>query len=99
MGGTKKPTISKLKKMVTRGRQDSKKEEKRKEIYKYHITDKEKEDILNYIKKQKYVTPFMVSRKAEIRLSVARELLREFANNGTLKLIEKNRELEIYTAF
>jgi len=95
MGGTKKPTISKLKKLASR-RDEKKKEEKKREAYRSYISEKERQDIINFVKKQKYVTPYMVSRRAEVKLSLARDLLRSLAKEGILKLEEKNRELEIY---
>ncbi len=95
MGGTKKPTISKLKKLASR-RDEKKKDEKKREAYRSYITEKEKQDIVNFVKRQKYVTPYMISRRAEVKLSLARDLLRSLAKEGILKLEEKNRELEIY---
>ncbi len=95
MGGTKKPTISKLKKLTSR-KEEKKKEEKKREAYRAYIPEKEKQDIINFVKKQKYITPYMVSRKAEVKLSTARNILRSLAEEGVLKLEEKNRELEIY---
>ena len=95
MGGTKKPTISKLKKLTSR-REEKKKEEKKKEAYRAFITDKERQEIINYVKKLRYVTPYMISRKVEVKLSIARNILRNLADEGILKLEEKNRELEIY---
>ena len=96
MGGTKKPTIPKLKKLASRREEKSKKEEKKKEPYKVYLTDREVEEIVNYVKRQRYITPYIISRKAEIKLSIARNLLRNLANEGIVKLEEKNRELEIY---
>ena len=96
MGGTKKPTVSKLKKMVGR-REEKKKEEKKKENYRILISSKEKDELKNYIKKSRYITPYLVSKRMEIKLSAARRILRELADEKVIRLEEKNKGLEIYT--
>ena len=98
MGGTKKPTISKLKKIVGKKEEKSKKEERKKEAYKVFIDPKEKEELKKYAKKVKYITPYLVSRKMEVKLSTARKILKELAEEGIIKLEEKNREVEIYSS-
>ena len=97
MGGQKKPTITKLKKMLQgkKGKKE-KKEEKKKVEYGVIITPDTEKDLIRYISRQKYVTPYLVSRKAEIKVSEARRFLRKLAEDGRLQLVIKNRELEIY---
>jgi len=97
MGGQKKPTISKLKKMLQgkRGKTE-KKDEKKKVEYGVVITPELDKELRNYAKKQRYVTPYMISRKGEIKVSEARRYLKKLAEEGILKLVIKNRELEIY---
>lgn len=97
MGGTKKPTLSKLRKMTMRKEKTGKKgDEKRREVYKGYITPKEEEELRGYILKQKYITPSMLSRKAELRISIARRLLRKLHNDGLLRLMEKHKDVEVY---
>ncbi len=96
MGGQKKPTISKLKKMLEGKRKKSDKEETRKVEYGVLIDPQKREELLNYINGLRYVTPNMVSRKGEIKISVAKKFLRELEREGVVKLDIKNRELEIY---
>ena len=98
MGGTKKPTVSKLKKMVSKREERTKKEEKKKVSYKILINPDEKDELKNYIRKSRYITPYLVSKKMELKLSAARKILREFADEGIIRLEEKNRGLEIYTS-
>lgn len=97
MGGTKKPTISKLKKTASRRGGKEKKDERKRVIYKAHLPKEEVDKLMKYIEKQRYVTPFLLSRRAEIRLSLARQILRDLAEKGIIKLEGKNRELEVYT--
>ena len=97
MGGTKKPTITKMKKMAMREKVKKKqKEEIRKIEYRALIDGGEIEKLKKYVLKQKYVTPYQLSKKGEIKVSIARRLLRGWASEGLLKLDMKNRELEIY---
>jgi len=97
MGGQKKPTITKLKKMLQgkKGKREKKEGKKRIE-YGVVITPEIKKELTAYIMKQKYVTPFIVSRKAEIKLSEARRFLKKLADTGKIQLVIKNRELEVY---
>jgi len=96
MGGQKKPTISKLKKMLEGKKRRSEKEEVRKVEYGVVIDEATKKELIGFIKNSRYVTPSMVSRKAEIKISEARRFLRELENQGLIRLEIKNRELEVY---
>lgn len=96
MGGTKKPTITKLKKWMSGRKKETGKEERRKEVYKIVISSQMDKELRQYIKRLKYVTPFLISKRAEIKLSIARSYLRKLAEEGFVELVEKNRELEIY---
>ncbi len=97
MGGTKKPTISKLKKMAMRRDSSSRKgEEKKRDIYKGFLTSKEEDELKKYILKQRYITPSMLARRGEVRISIARRLLRKLKEEGLLELLEKHRDVEIY---
>lgn len=96
MGGQKKPTISKLKKMLQGKRRDTDKEEKKKVEYGVLISNELEKELRNYVLKQKYVTPSQLSRKGEIKISEARRFLRRLMDEGVLKLDVKNGDLEIY---
>jgi len=93
----KKPTLTKLKKMMARAAKAQKGvEEKKKVVYRYNIDSKYENEILKYVSGLKYVTPYLVTKKFEIKLSRSKMILRKLAADGKLKLVEKNRELEIY---
>ena len=97
MGGQKKPTISKLKKMLQgkKGKID-KKEEKKKIEYGVVISPDIDKELREFISKQRYVTPYIVSKKAEVKVGEARRYLKKLANEGVIKLVIKNRETEVY---
>lgn len=93
----KKPTLTKLKKMMAKAAKAQKgAEEKNRVEYKYNIDSKYENEILKYVSNLKYVTPYIITRKFEIKLSRSKMLLRKFAADGKLRLVEKNREIEIY---
>ncbi len=102
MGGQKKPTLSALRKRMTRDqRLEAKrrlKEEKEKEkgAFPYPVDKRIEEEAWKVITTMKYVTPYALSIRMRFKLSKGRDLLRKFAAEGRLELIEKNRELEIY---
>ena len=96
MGGQKKPTISKLKKMLHGKGKDVRREEKKKVEYGVVIDSSLEKELISYIMKQKYVTPSMVSRKGEIKISEARRFLRKLYSDGKLTLEVKNGDLEVY---
>jgi len=97
MGGQKKPTLTKLKKMLQgkKGRSDKKDEKKRVE-YTVITSSQVEDELIKFIMRQRYVTPYMVSRKGEIKISEAKRLLRKLAYNSKVELVTKNRELEVY---
>ncbi len=97
MGGQKKPTISKLKKMLQGKSRDTRKEEKKKVEYGVVIDKNLEKELIGYIMKQRYVTPSLVSRRGEIKISEARRFLRRLYNEGKIKLELKNGDLEVYT--
>jgi len=102
MGGQKKPTISAMRKRMTREqrleakRKLKEEREKEKGTYPYLLERDMEEKAWSIIAQMKYVTPFILTSKLRIKLSRSRDLLRKLAQEGKLELIEKNRELEIY---
>ena len=96
MGGQKKPTISKLKKMLQGKGRDTGKDEKRKIEYGVVIDSNLEKELKGYVLNQKYVTPALVSRKGEIKISEARRFLRKLEEEGLIKLEVKNGDLEVY---
>jgi len=97
MGGQKKPTISKLKKMLQgkKGRAE-KKDEKRRVEYGVVVTPDLEKELRRFILRQKYITPYLISRKGEIKISEARRYLKRLQEERVLRLVIKNRELEVY---
>lgn len=96
MGGQKKPTISKLKKMLQGRGKESGRDDKRKAEYGVVIDSNLEKELRSFILKQRYVTPSQISRKGEIKISEARKFLRKLMEEGILTLEVKNGDLEVY---
>jgi small subunit ribosomal protein S25e len=97
MPGAKK-TIPKKR----RDQRDSspKKEEPKKEITKSMATSIVEPKVLEQIRKEvpkmKYVTPYQLYSKYNIRYSVSKDILESMANQGSLKLAKSTRRVDIY---
>ncbi len=98
MGGVKRPTVSAMKKRVARQEKKEKEDSsKRKTLIRTYLADRELEKkSRNIIMKMKYVTPYLLSSKTEVKLSRSRDILRKLASQGKLELLEKNGDIEIY---
>jgi small subunit ribosomal protein S25e len=97
MGGAKK-TVPK------KGRDDDKskkKEEPKKEIVKSMATSVVEPKIMDQLKKEipkmKYVTPYQLYSKYNLRYSVCKDILEGMAQQGILKLEKSSRRVRIYT--
>jgi len=96
MGGAKK-TVPKM----AKGREDLKKKEApKKEITKSTTTSivepKVMEQIKKDIPKMKFITPYQMLSKYNIKYSTSKDILKKMVDQGTLKLLKKTRRVEIY---
>jgi len=48
------------------------------------------------LKKMKVITPYSVASRFDLRLSVARDFLRELEHKGMITFVSKSRNLRIY---
>ena len=103
MGGTKKKTITqmekqqKLKERKEKGEKRRREEERREKVARA-ITASEEQ--LKVIEQEAvangYVTPYMVSSKLNVRLSIAKQLLRDAEAKGVVRLVSKSPRAIIY---
>jgi small subunit ribosomal protein S25e len=97
MGGAKK-TVSKKTREQDRAQ---KKEEPKKEIVKSMATSVVDPKIMEQLKKEvpkmKYVTPYQLYSKYNLRYSVCKDLLEGMARQGILKAAKSSRRVQIYT--
>lgn len=69
-----------------------------KEIRKVVLDEELKSTMEEEIPKMKLVTPSIISAKYKIRVSTAKEVIRDLEHKGKLKPVEQNRRLKIYTS-
>jgi small subunit ribosomal protein S25e len=69
-----------------------------KEIRKVVLDEGLKSTMEEEIPKMKLVTPSIVSGKYKIRVSTAKEVIRDLEHKGKLKLVEENRRLKVYAS-
>jgi len=50
------------------------------------------------VKGQKVITPYILSSRMGIPMSLAKKVLKVLADRGAIKLVDKSRRLAIYTA-
>ncbi|MDD1764590.1 MAG: hypothetical protein LUQ46_01070 [Candidatus Methanomethyliaceae archaeon] len=98
MGGAKK-TAPKLSKALKEAEQ-KKKEAPKKEITKSTTTSVVDPKILEQIKKEvpkmKFVTPYLLYSKFNLKYSVSKDILESMAKQGTIRLMRSGRRVNIY---
>ncbi|MGA2573188.1 MAG: hypothetical protein ABSF36_03125 [Candidatus Methanomethylicaceae archaeon] len=98
MGGAKKTAPKKRRDL----REAPKKEEPKKEITKSIATSVVEPKVLEQIKKDvpkmKYVTPYQLYSKYNLRYSVSKDILESLAKQGILKLMKSTRRVDVYVA-
>ncbi|MCS7385565.1 MAG: hypothetical protein NDF55_02330 [archaeon GB-1867-005] len=94
MGGPKK------KKPLTRRAPRRKFEAKKPEVQKVIRSIVADENLVKQIERDvsrmKYVTPYIIATKFNLRLSLAKNILKELTGNGTLTLIAPNKRAPLY---
>lgn len=97
MGGVTKKPISAVERAQRREGRSRRRGEERTEKKQYsYLAPVSEEEVLKEIKKMRVVTPLTVSERLELRLSRSRQILRKLCERGVLRLLCKNRELEVY---
>ncbi|HDM92502.1 MAG TPA: 30S ribosomal protein S25e [Candidatus Korarchaeota archaeon] len=67
-----------------------------KKVRAIEVTPEQLEEIRKYVQRAKVVTPQSLALKYDIRVSVARKLLREFQKEGLVVYVDGNSRLRIY---
>jgi small subunit ribosomal protein S25e len=82
-------------------REAPKKEEPKKELTKSTATSLVEPKVADQIKKEvpkmKYVTPYQLYSKYNLRYSVSKDILDSMVKQGTLKVAKTTRRVHIYT--
>ena len=100
MGGKKKRSMKKMEK--------SQKKKTGKKEKRVAVASAEKESvpgitppdlgdkIVSELKKMKVLTPYSIASRFELRLSIARDFLKELERKGIIRFVSKSRNLKIY---
>ena len=95
MGGAKKTAPKRAK-----GQIEKKKEVPKKETTKSTSTSVVEPKIMDQIKKDipkmKFVTPYQIYSKYNVKYSTAKDILENMVGQGTLKLMKRTRRVEIF---
>lgn len=97
MGGPKKPSLKQLEKRQRRMRQQQQERGSggvEKSVG--GVLPPSLEEAAAFVKTQPYVTPYVLSEKFGIRLSIAKNLLNQLAAAKVVRLVEGDSRLRIY---
>lgn len=99
-GGKKKLTLKQMDKIQTR--EAAKKESKTssrptdKKVAQIVLPNLKSEKVMTELKKARAITPYAISSRFDIRISVARDLLKELERQGTIECVSGSKNLKIY---
>lgn len=96
MGGPKKPTVAKEAKKSEKESPTQQQKEAPTEKKILKIEPPPEGDMETYVKSQKYLTPFSLSERYGIRLSIAKNILRRFYGQGVIKRVAGTNRISIY---
>jgi len=98
-GGKKRPT---LKQMKRKGEQKERKESgskastTEKKVAGVFPPDLKSKKVTDQLKKMKVLTPYTVATRFDLRLSVAKNFLKELEKQGVVKFISGSKNTKIY---
>ncbi|MEM1575061.1 MAG: hypothetical protein QXF09_02660 [Nitrososphaerota archaeon] len=100
----KKPTLSALEKRLKREAEKQKAAQQKAAQQKITTIEKGPKDIIpppkeelnKFISSSKIITPYMVAEKFNIKLSIAKQILKDLVNEGILSIIGGDNRIRIY---
>lgn len=102
MGGKKKPTISQAEKALLREsrRQDTKRGREMSQVEK-KVTgvippNPKDENIIKEIRRMRFLTPYLLASRYNLRISVAKDFLEELHRQGVITQVSSSRYVKIY---
>ena len=93
-----KKSLKKMEKQQSaKDKTDQKAKEKRKKIIgAVEIPDATSDEVMGALKGMKAITPTGVASKFNLKVSVAKKMLKELEDNGTLELAARSHNLKVY---
>lgn len=104
MGGKKKPTLSQLERQQRLREEKEKGERGKKEVQKAYapklgsisLPNIDDESVVQEILSLKAITPYVVASKYNLRIGVAKQLLRVLEQRKLIKQVSGNAHLRVY---
>ena len=93
-----KKSLKKMEKQqAAKDKEDQKTKEKRDKIIgAVDIPDATSDEVMGALRGMKAITPTGVASKFNLKVSIAKKLLRELENSGTLELAARSQNLKVY---
>ncbi|GBC69231.1 hypothetical protein HRbin01_00927 [archaeon HR01] len=95
MGKPKNPTITKASKEKPAEKKPASKEVSTEKSV-LGLSPPDGEEILSFLKGVKYVTPYSLAERFGVRLSIAKQTLKELASKGLIKQVVGGNRIRIY---
>lgn len=96
----KKPTLSALEKRLKREAEKQKAAQQKTttiiEKGPKDIIPPSKEELNKFISSSKIITPYMIAEKFNIKLSIAKQILKDLVNEGILSIVGGDNRIRIY---
>lgn len=93
----KKSLKKQEKQQETKSREDAKSKEKREKIIgAVEISDTNSEDVMSALRRMKAITPTAVASQFNLKVSVAKKMLRDLEENGTLEMAARSHNVKVY---
>ncbi len=105
MGGKKKLGLKQMEQM--QGKKDTEEEKKKKEkagppkekrAAGIILPDVKGDKVLGELKKMSVLTPYSVASRFNIKMSVAKDLLRQLEGNGKVQIVSGSHNIKVYKA-
>ncbi|MFQ6064621.1 MAG: hypothetical protein ACE5L6_04015 [Candidatus Bathyarchaeia archaeon] len=97
-GGKKKQTLMKREKTQSKTKAPKTSSSSR-SVGEKHISGivlPDSEKVLSQMKKMKAITPYEVASRLDLRMSVAKDLLRELERKGAIEYVSGSKNLKVY---
>jgi len=91
-----KKSLSKVEKTQVTKEKSEKKDKRDKIIGAVEIPDASSEEVLQALRKMKAITPNSVATQFNLKVSVAKKMLRDLETAGTLELAASSQNIKVY---
>jgi small subunit ribosomal protein S25e len=93
----KKSLKKQEKQQETKSKEDVKSKEKREKIIgAVEISDTSSDEVMSTLRKMKAITPTSVATQFNLKVSVAKKMLKDLEQNGTLAMAARSHNVKVY---